>query len=559
MEDTKYEEREQIASDIKGQYIVPGTGKSRALSPGPVQRPEIVGSHHANPKFASLTPEKPNESLCKMDKKEVAELPERYRILAEYFDRMICSLRLLTLQKRMPIFQNISRQVEILTGRFSYRHLAQIKYILPEAVQTDKVLIHDKDTLCMKPDIKITLLFDVIEGHYQQSIFLALQQVFTSRLLNFSTMHPENCEIPEAEMPEPFNRGNDAKIVDAVPVDLSTECQRGVLETEMLLNTSHLFPSFSRHFSQSVVAEPEKKANFLASEVPMFTKNENQTDEDIGSRQQDVSPDNNKPSSQHQDVSPAIYSKSLTVSNPVQLTHLANCVSSIACEITPSKVASEANNLTIQTPAQLTPKRSVPSCDNKLKIMTGQKWAACDISTKRFLDFSLVDEGNALNSPIDEINRSKLENNIIPQTITKGLSVEDSLTCSVAIFQKAEESCCIGKEQKAKKTGLVLLQQVSASLSNLISLIHQIFQSVKFCSITKEELIHKIIMNNCDVVERREVEDQIDLLEKLVPDWICRNLAPTGNLLYNIKKVSDLNAVRERLSQRVTELPSITG
>ena len=75
--------------------------------------------------------------------------------------------------------------------RFSYRHLAQIKYILPEAVQTDKVLIHDKDTLCMKPDIKITLLFDAIEGHYQKSIFMALQQVFTTRLLNFSAMHPE--------------------------------------------------------------------------------------------------------------------------------------------------------------------------------------------------------------------------------------------------------------------------------------------------------------------------------------------------------------------------------
>ncbi|KAK1356948.1 hypothetical protein POM88_050204 [Heracleum sosnowskyi] len=47
-------------------------------------------------------------------------------------------------------------------------------------------------------------------------------------------------------------------------------------------------------------------------------------------------------------------------------------------------------------------------------------------------------------------------------------------------------------------------------------------------SITKEELVHKIIMNALDVVEKREVEEQIDLLEKLGPDWIGKKLAPSG-------------------------------
>lgn len=77
--------------------------------------------------------------------------------------------------------------------KFSYRHLAQIKFILPEAVQTDRILIHDEKTMCMKPDMKITLLFDVVEGHREQSTYIALHQEFDARLFNYFSTHPEVC------------------------------------------------------------------------------------------------------------------------------------------------------------------------------------------------------------------------------------------------------------------------------------------------------------------------------------------------------------------------------
>lgn len=75
--------------------------------------------------------------------------------------------------------------------KFTYSHLAQIKYILPEAIQIEKILVHDKKTLCMKPDMKIGLLFDVVKGHSEQSDFLALLQLFASRLLSFLIKHPQ--------------------------------------------------------------------------------------------------------------------------------------------------------------------------------------------------------------------------------------------------------------------------------------------------------------------------------------------------------------------------------
>ena len=59
--------------------------------------------------------------------------------------------------------------------------------------------------------------------------------------------------------------------------------------------------------------------------------------------------------------------------------------------------------------------------------------------------------------------------------------------------------------------------------------------------------MHKIIINNLDIIERREVEEEIELLEKLVPDWICKKLAPSGDAMYKINKVADLASVQGRV------------
>uniref|UniRef100_A0A5B7BBR2 CDT1 Geminin-binding domain-containing protein n=1 Tax=Davidia involucrata TaxID=16924 RepID=A0A5B7BBR2_DAVIN len=529
MEHRKYVESEQNVVEFKCENILPGVEKSSVLSPAPLRRPGIAGTQHLDSKFATLTPVKTNEPSHTKHKEEAAELPEKYRTIAELFDRMTCSWRLLGLRKKSPTFQNICSQVEILMGRkFSYKHLAQIKYILPEAVQVDKILIYDEKTLCMKPDIKITLLFDVVEGHHERSTFFALQQVFASRLLNFFSKHPEGCEIPEAVLPELFNQRSGTIITGALPVDSSTESQSTFNETELLLNSSHLYPSFSRHFSQKdVVAETEKTQ--LAYPVHLSSDRY-----DCVTNQK----------------SPELCFKSTLVTNPVQLTYPQCNVSSSACESTPMKHSLGADSLLVETPAQSTPKRLMPSCDNQLKIMSNQKRTACHMSAKRSLDFlHLEGEENALNSTADEIEQCKIVCDTIPQTVeSKVIFAEEDVIFSAAVLQKVEESNnCTSKDYKMNQAGLMLHQQISAFLSDLVDLIHHIFQSVNYSSITKEELVHKIIMNNCDIVERREIEEQIELLEKLVPDWICQKLSPGGDLLYNIRKVSDLNSVRERL------------
>lgn len=78
--------------------------------------------------------------------------------------------------------------------RFSYGHLAQLKFIIPEAIEIKKVLTFDEKTSCMKPDLHVTLNPDAVEcdGKLKSdSKNLNLRKVFRARLMNFLKDHPE--------------------------------------------------------------------------------------------------------------------------------------------------------------------------------------------------------------------------------------------------------------------------------------------------------------------------------------------------------------------------------
>ncbi|XP_065882188.1 CDT1-like protein b [Euphorbia lathyris] len=77
-------------------------------------------------------------------------------------------------------------------------------------------------------------------------------------------------------------------------------------------------------------------------------------------------------------------------------------------------------------------------------------------------------------------------------------------------------------------------EHISVDLPGLVYLIHRIFQSISY--------------HDFHFVDRDEVEEQIEVLEKLVPEWIFKNLALSGDALYSIKKMSDLNYVRFKIA-----------
>ncbi|KAK1384125.1 CDT1-like protein a, chloroplastic [Heracleum sosnowskyi] len=473
----------------------------------------------------SRTPAKANETLPNKYRRDAAELPQKYKTISDFFDGMTTSVRLLSLRKKSTTFRNISTQVQILARReFLYKHLAQIKYILPEAVKTERILIHNEKNMCMEPEMKISLLFDIVEGHAEGSDYLALRSLFTSRLFNFLFANTESCEIPEAALPEPFNKGNINITADQLPLDSYTVPPPSLGEVESS-KSCNLPPSFSRHFSQKAITETTQLLGSPNSLLPIKCDSLKQED------------------TEQEKESPASCVESTNATNPVYLPN-PPCFSSITCESTPMKITCEKENLTVETPAQLTPQRSLPSCDVKIKTGSILHKPTSSVSAKRTLDFSYSEgKGRILDFGDGVMQHEEVAHDTMPGRETSDVVEKGCL----AVPQLKVSSCCTSDDRITNQSGSPSRQQIFSCLPDIVNIINNIFQCANCSSITKEELVHKIIMNALDVVERREVEEQIDLLEKLVPDWIGKKLAPSGDILYNIKKVSDLKSVSERL------------
>ncbi|KAL6524629.1 hypothetical protein OROHE_016300 [Orobanche hederae] len=401
-------------------------------------------THHLEEIFSSPTPVKTKEPSRLKSKEDLVKLPERYGMLLDFFERTTTSLRLLSLRKRTPNFQNISSQVEILTGRkLLFRHIAQMKYILPEVVQIDKILIHDEKTKCMKPDMEITLLLDVVKDHNDESIYVALSKLFSSRLREFCITHPEmiDCDVPEAALPEPFGQKSISIKRDSISEDLLTSSETKIL------NSSHFPPSFESHFYQKAAAASEMEKTDISSPVKSDSADNEEINEEF-------------------DRLKSLPASSSTVST--------------TSAVTPAKLLLASDTVLVGTPAlstpmrPISPTRSVLTCEDENKITGSQNSKQSTSSAKKSLDFYGMDDQDT---------------------------------------------------SYARK-------QSSVSVSDFALLIHRIFQSVNFCPITKEELVQKVIMNNFEFDDCREVEMQMEGLEKLVPDWFVKKLARSGDLLY---------------------------
>lgn len=66
-----------------------------------------------------------------------------------------------------------------------------MKYALPEALEINKILVHDLKTRQMRPELKISLLLNVVEGHQEQSDYKALHKVFAAKLMDIAIEYPE--------------------------------------------------------------------------------------------------------------------------------------------------------------------------------------------------------------------------------------------------------------------------------------------------------------------------------------------------------------------------------
>lgn len=542
----------QTPIEFRRRKIRSDTEKNSDVSPAVIKNIRLGADDDSMKSIESPTPEKSDQKLSSREKQlhdnsssrdilseafvpeiilKSTELPEKLKSLAELFDRMISSVRLLGLRKRLSTFQNICTQVEIMTRRkFSYGHLAQMKYAFPDAIQIEKVLIHDERTLCMIPDLKVNIIFDIMGCPYPgQSVSMALCDAFHVRLFEHLNAN-QDAEIPEAVLPEPFNQRNIIKTLDSLseesPSDLPQQASVGV---DSIINVSHFSSSFRKKFCEKIIVPEAELTKVLASaSLPAISDN------------LEVRTCKNFDTTSLSDVKS--FSKSIYIPSLDQL-----------MERTPMKSISTAyddqisGDITAETPVMQTPKRPVLS-PVEILVSANEK-AVSEPKSTPSVRRTLIYSPQKLDSSISKLDFDTEERTRVHEQVSDGTISSKRNICAREENITRDAIAGSKESQKLSQSNSEKRQALLDCLPAMFDTIHFICQSVDCSLITKQELVHKIISNNLDIEETSQVEEQLGLLEELVPDWMSKKSTCNGEFLYCIKRVSDPNAVRIRLSE----------
>ncbi|XP_027901896.1 CDT1-like protein a, chloroplastic [Vigna unguiculata] len=521
-----------------------------------------------------------------------SKLPEKYEILDHFFDRLDTLISMFSLKGKTPSFTEISSRIESLTDRrFTHGHLAQLKFILPEAIVLKKFLVHDERTSCMKPDIHISLAPEAVESDSKmppQRGRVSLKKLFHARLREFWESHPEGDEIPEGTLPEPFNRPKKVNILDTLETRLPTKlslCMRyndivnnvesdsidenksaAPVETsielpnEHLAAASHIAPSFRARFSlkfkqnladtvqqnsqvDSVQPSPAKLASQAArtencSCASLESSSENCATcaslESSCAPAPSSSPCKTVDNTESEDGSlDNIDAMSTPARKNVEyIENKDGSFKRIDAMSTPAKLVSTPIRLMSATPALRSTKRNLMSPDdhptsslNKLaRRPPRSRSLVFDTPVK---NEDVVNEDNAGGLPIDDDIFD-----ILPGKLIQSIREKERMTME-------ERDPAITQAKKRKKN--------IANLPKLFDMIRLLLRQ-RNC-ITKMELVSKIISSHSDIVDRSEVEEQLDLLQELAPEWISEKQVSSGDLLLFINKMLNPETIRASLEE----------
>ncbi|KAJ9564988.1 hypothetical protein OSB04_000954 [Centaurea solstitialis] len=439
-------------------------------------------------------------------------LPEKYEILDKFFNSVESSIRLLGLKGSMSTFTNISRTVESLTDRrFAYSHLAQLKFLLPEGIEIKRILVRDDRTSCMKPDLHVTLNFSNIQSDEKlkksESGSLQMRKLFRSRLVSFCKSNPEGEEVPEEELPEPFNRPN--QVASSNPMEKPT--MGSVLDTTNTIAprqpavASHMPQSFSRRFSKRApIPESEQKSQELPPETQVLPASKQVSDHNVACASIVASP------VKWSAKLPETPIRSFGMDKKGDLSSMG----AASIDGTPSKLISTPFSA---TPAQAArpPVRRLMSPDDDDSTTSSTKLAPSKL-TRRGTRRPLFESPLKNRTPRVERTRTSSDDDIL-----------DILPTDLVASIEEKERKAIEENDPAISQAKWRKQMI-AGLPRLFDILLFFFQSIKRSVITKEELVHRIISSHLEIVDRREVDEQLRLLQELAPEWIYEKMASTG-------------------------------
>ncbi|XP_071714042.1 CDT1-like protein a, chloroplastic [Rutidosis leptorrhynchoides] len=441
-------------------------------------------------------------------------LPEKYEMLDKFFNSLQCSIRLLQLKGSMLTFSNIRRQVEILADRrFCYSHLAQIKFILPEVIELKKMFFRDEHTCCIKLVLYVSLDFGIVKNDEMMdsdSANIRLSKLFRKRLVKFCKSNPEGADVPEGMLPVPFNRSAQLKSSIAIEKPNMVSVQNSTHGSfgQQAAVASHLPQSFKRRFSK-------QSCNYDIETVDQKSK---------GLTKVDFLPNPKLV------LTPVKESEKLP-ETPIKMKDLSSI------DKTPAKLILTPFSV---TPAQAAQKRCLMTPDDE-SMMSSSKPSPSKL-TRRSLTF---DSPVKIKTPVRRVSKDDVDDDDDDD--------DDDDLCDILsedLFASIKE-----KEQKAieeKDSSISQAKwrkQMIAGLPRLFDSLWFFFHSIKHSVVKKEELVHMIISSQLDMIDRREVDEQLRLLKELASEWIYEKRALSGDCLFCVNKISSPESMRKRLSE----------
>ncbi|TYK24234.1 CDT1-like protein b [Cucumis melo var. makuwa] len=507
------------------------------------------------------------------------KFPEKFEMLCKFFYSLDSAMRLLRFKGVASNFSNVCPKIEALTDRrFTYGHLAQFKFILREAIVLKKVLVYDERTCCMKPDLHISFNFGVPEN--QEDQYMQLRKLFRARLSEFVSSYPETDDVPKDLLPNPFNfRSQDLVAKSNSLSSIKTSIEQLAPEQPMpsiegisfnhhseehqgfrmvkstmpvtdpskqkeFIGLSHFSPSFSRRFSQKVVDREianNDQVTKPSNQVSSYTDVETNIDMEssvVASSTEPFSPIKLPSNSTcnvncHKNYASPIRCSALalptTPSNTVgRVTMMVECDQSAKAndiDSTPGKLLSTPTQLMTNTPAMPPPKRSSMTPDDDSSFSTNKLVRRPPRSRSLVFDTPTKEDKNN-----DETDVS-LEDDIL-----------DVLSSSLVQSIKEKERK-VKEEQMPAITQAKRRQKMIANLPKLFNAIFFLYH--KRTVIRKQKLLNEIIAGS----DKREIEEQLDLLFELAPEWIYPKLTSGGDVLVCINKLANVESVRVRLEE----------
>ncbi|KNA14551.1 hypothetical protein SOVF_106550 [Spinacia oleracea] len=503
-----------------------------ALSISDVRRTalQLQKSNNAGSDLPKVVPEKVIGSgigqKLKGSAKPSASLPQKYEMLCEFFNAMVSSIRLLRLKRQQSTLTKLAKSIESLTDRrFTLHHLAQLKYLMPQVIVAKKIRVQDEETKCMKEELLVSLEVVVVETDKNVKGgggggFSQLKEIFRSQIMDFYKTQHEDADVPEGELPHLFYQ----------PKQEPEENMNKT--TPATLAASLSAPSFKRRFSSMANKPSSSFSETFTKETTSVEANATLCDfASTPAKLASIPPSSSFSETFIKEITSVEANATLFdfASTPAKLASIPAELISTPAELasTPADLASTPARLMAATPTLRPPKRSL-FCDSPNK------------SSKRSKSLKFVE--NSIDIEEDQFSQvNPTQSSIISKDDVLEILPEGLLQSLLEKERKSiEEKDPVFVQAKRR-------QQLIASVPKLFDMILLLFKSINRSVITKEELIYKLLSGHLEIVDRAEIEEQLNLLQQLAPEYISEQLSISGDTLLRLNKSSCHESIRNKL------------